>query len=90
MGIAFLAVRAIMTPTALSLLLVVGPRWEIQVLRGTSPHVLAGVLTFGCAALLHLVTGELLVETHDAAETLVASTMFFAGFLALLLLGIME
>jgi ZIP family zinc transporter len=80
-------ISTIATPVALSLLLVVGAVVGDTVLRGASEHTLAGVLSFGSAALLYLVTEELLVEAHEAAETPFATAMFFAGFLLFLLLG---
>lgn len=43
------------------------------------------ILAFGVAALLYLVTEELLVEAHEVKETTLATTAFFAGFLAILL-----
>ena len=57
------------------------------ILRGASEHTLAGVLAFGCAALLYLVTEELLVEAHETKDTAFATSMFFVGFLLFLLLG---
>lgn len=47
--------------------------------------VLEGVLAFGVAALLYLVTEELLVEAHEVPETPFTTATFFGGFLALLL-----
>ena len=79
--------RTIATPTALSLLLVLGAVLGDTVLRGVSEHALAGVLSFGCAALLYLVTEELLVEAHESGETTFGTAMFFVGFLAFMLLG---
>ena len=46
-----------------------------------------GVLSFGVAALLYLVTEELLVEAHEVKETTFAAAMFFAGFLLFLVFG---
>ena len=37
-------------------------------------------------ALLYLVTEELLVEAHESPDTPLISSMFFIGFLGLLLL----
>lgn len=82
--------RTVLIPTALSLLLVVGAVAGETVLRGASAHTLAGVLSFGAAALLYLVTEELLVEAHEAGETTGGTAMFFAGFLLFLLLGMAE
>lgn len=79
--------RTICVPLAVSLLLPVGAWLGVTVLRGASEHTLAGVLAFGCAALLYLVTEELLVEAHEVPQTQTATVMFFAGFLVFLLLG---
>ena len=46
-----------------------------------------GILSFGAAALLYLVTEELLVEAHEQGETTVGSAMFFVGFVFSLLLA---
>lgn len=81
--------RTILIPTGLSLLLVVGAIVGATLLRDVSEHTLAGVLSFGCAALLYLVTEELLVEAHASGETTLGTSMFFVGFLAFLLLGMM-
>lgn len=56
-------------------------------LTGTSMEAL---LAFTCAALLYLVTEELLVEAHEdqeAPESAVTTGMFFAGFLALMMVS---
>jgi ZIP family zinc transporter len=45
------------------------------------------VLSFGLAALLFLVTEELLVESHREVDTHVSTIFFFGGFLVFLLLG---
>ena len=79
--------RAILVPTALSLLLVIGAVGGSTLLAGASTHVLAAVLAFGAAALLFLVTEELLIEAHEVPETALSTLMFFAGFLLFLVLG---
>lgn len=79
--------RTVMVPTALACLLPVGALVGETILRGASAHTLAGVLAFGAAALLYLVTEELLVEAHETRDTTAATAMFFAGFLLFLLLG---
>lgn len=56
------------------------------VLQGLSGAPFAAVLGFGCAALLYLVTEELLVEAHEEPETPLTTAAFFVGFLALLVL----
>lgn len=79
--------RTIVIPTATAGLLVVGAIVGDTLLRNASTHTLAGVLAFGSAALLYLVTEELLVEAHETKDTTFATSMFFAGFLLFLLLG---
>ena len=51
--------------------------------------VLVAGLSFGCAALLYLVTEELLVEAHEAApDTPLRAGMFYLGFLIVIVLEI--
>ena len=50
------------------------------------PVAIAGFLSFGLMALLYLVTEELLVEAHEKPDTPLISSMFFIGFLGLLLI----
>lgn len=81
-------VRAAVVPVALAAAsLLVGASLGALLLADASPHLLATVLSFGCAALLFLVTEELLVEAHETEETTATTAMFFAGFLLFLLLG---
>jgi len=69
--------------SGISLLLVAGAAVGALLLRGASPGVLAAILAFGAAALLYLVTEELLVETRVGEETLLSTAMFFLGFLVI-------
>lgn len=50
-------------------------------LAGASPAVLAGTLSFSAAALLYLVTEELLMEAHEVEEKPVSTLVLFGGFL---------
>ncbi len=50
--------------------------------------VMTVVLSFAAAALLYLVTEELLVEAHEVPETPFSTAAFFVGFLVLYLLEI--
>lgn len=55
------------------------------ILGGASNAVIGGALAFSAAALLYLVTEELLMEAHDARngpEHPVSTLVLFAGFLA--------
>ena len=58
--------------------------------RRMSSHVLDTGLAFGCAALLYVVTEELLVEAHKVEETSLTAAMFFIGFLAMFLLDMVR
>ncbi len=78
--------QAIATAMGLGALLVVSAVAGAVVLGGLSGTPFAAVLGFGSAALLYLVTEELLVEAHEAPETPLTTAAFFAGFLALLVI----
>ncbi len=88
-GTSKFAVR-VLAPTAIACLMIVGAFLGVTLLADASVHTLAGLLAFGCAALLFLVTEELLIEAHESADTAVTTTMFFVGFLIFLLLGMIE
>lgn len=74
---------AALVPSLLGLATAVGAIGGAAALGGASRTVLAGVLAFGAAALLYLVTEELLVEAHEAPETPLLAAMFFLGFIGL-------
>ncbi len=78
---------AIATPILVSLIMVVGAVGGAAALGGASHAVLAGVLAFGAAALLYLVTEELLVEAHETPDTNWHVIAFFIGFILLFALG---
>jgi len=71
----------------LSLSTGVGAITAAVLLSGVGTAVLAFVLAFGAAALLYLAVEELIVEAHEERETALLSAMFFAGFLAIYILG---
>jgi ZIP family zinc transporter len=79
--------KAILTSVLLFSIIVMGAALGSVLLRFISPSLLEVFLSFGLAALLYLVTEELLVEAHKAPETPAATGMFFVGFLIFLLLG---
>ena len=54
---------------------------------GLSNGKMEVVLSFGAAALLYLVTEELLREAHEERETALGTLMFFVGFPAFLVVG---
>jgi len=51
-------------------------------LTGASHAVIGGALAFSAAALLYLVTDELLVEAHEVEEQPISTLVLFGGFLA--------
>ena len=57
------------------------------VLSGLTGGAMEVVLSFGLAALLYLVTQELLREAFEEKETATSTVMFFAGFLVFLVIG---
>lgn len=79
----------ISTVTLLSLLIFVGAAIGGTLLNGASDSILEIVLSFGLAALLYLVTEELLVEAHEEPETPLSTATFFGGFLLFLILGML-
>ena len=79
--------RAVAIVAGTSLTLLVGAGIGTTVLRGATGNLLEIVLSFGLAALLFLVTEELLTEAHEEAETPLLTLSFFVGFLLFLLLG---
>lgn len=60
------------------------------VLAGASPVVLTALLAFGSAALLYLVTEELLVRAHEHGETRLVTSLFFLGFFIVLAADLMS
>jgi len=71
----------------LSITFFAGAILGITLLAGLSQEMLELVLSFGLAALLFLVTEELLTEAHEEKETPVQTASFFVGFLLFLLIG---
>lgn len=79
--------RAVGIVGVLSLALLAGAGLGTTLLSGASGGLLEIVLSFGLAALLFLVTEELLIEAHEEPESPWLTAMFFLGFLVFLLLG---
>lgn len=72
--------RAVLVLGATGLVILVGATAG-HVVVGGSDVLLAGILGFGVAALLYLVTEELLTEAHETPDTPLITATFFAGFL---------
>jgi ZIP family zinc transporter len=79
-------IRAMLAVIGLALLLPLGGMLGSPIAT-LGAFWLTAFLAFGLIALLYLVTEELLVEAHEGGkDTPLATAMFFAGFLLLLLL----
>jgi zinc transporter, ZIP family len=83
-------VRTLTSVVGIGACFVVGAAIAAGLLGGLSGPWLAGAIAFGLAALLYLVTEELLVEAHEVKETHPATAMFFVGFLTLIVLDIVS
>ena len=81
--------RVIGTTAGLALLLAVSAVFGAAVFGGLTGFPLALVFSFAAAALLYLVVEELLIEAHEVPETPLSTSLFFAGFLALLILELL-
>jgi ZIP family zinc transporter len=83
-------VRKLAVPTVFGLLLASGVTGGVLALDGVTGAPIAIILAFGSAALLYLVTEELLVKAGKVPETPVSTTLFFVGFLAIFLLDMLH
>jgi zinc transporter, ZIP family len=79
--------RLIITASAFGFLLALGAIAGASIFSRLTGSVYAAMLAFGSAALIYLVTEELLVEAHEhqAQENPLTAALFFAGFLLLLI-----
>lgn len=76
--------RILLITFGFALTLLAGAWAGVSLLAGASDTLLDAILAFGLAALLYLVTEELLVEAHEVPETSVQTAMYFVGFILLL------
>jgi len=76
--------RVLLITLGFAFTLIAGAWAGVILLAGASDMLLDAVLAFGLAALLYLVTEELLVEAHEVPETSAQTAMFFVGFILLL------
>lgn len=67
--------------TALGMTVLVFAVLGSWLLSGASHDLIAAALAFSAAALLYLVTEELLIEAHEVEEKPVSTLVLFAGFL---------
>ncbi len=80
--------RKLAVPATFGALLSAGVTVGVLTLEGAAETTIAVVLAFGAAALLYLVTEELLVKAGKVPQTPVSTTLFFVGFLSIFLLDI--
>jgi ZIP family zinc transporter len=78
--------RVVAATCTFAALLLAGAGAGAYFLSGVSGVVLDAVMSFGVAALLYLVTEELLTEAHEVDETPLLTSMFFLGFIVLLMI----
>jgi ZIP family zinc transporter len=77
--------RTIAILSVLALLFSISAVAGVSFLQGIEGTALATLLAFGSAALLFLVTEELLTEAHETPETPTLTAAFFVGFIVILL-----
>lgn len=77
-------------PAGFGALLLSGVTTGVLAFDGITGAPIAIVLAFGAAALLYLVTEELLVKAQKVPETPTSTTLFFAGFLLIFLLDMLH
>jgi ZIP family zinc transporter len=82
--------RKLAVPAGFGLLLASGVVLGVFTLEGVTGAPIAVILAFGSAALLYLVTEELLVKASKVPETPVSTTLFFVGFLSIFLLDMLH
>lgn len=82
--------QSLAVTSGISLMFVVGAFGASFFLAKASGATLAIVLAFGAAALIYLVAEELLVENVEAEESIIPTMTLFSGFLALLVLKLLE
>jgi ZIP family zinc transporter len=79
--------RSVGVVAGLAISLLIGAAVGSTLLSGAAGKLLEIVLSFGLAALLFLVTEELLTEAHEQPESPWMTASFFVGFLLFLILG---
>jgi ZIP family zinc transporter len=82
--------RKLAVPVGFGTLLTLGVVGGVVGMEGVTGAPIALVLAFGAAALLYLVTEELLVKAQKVPATPVSTTLFFVGFLAIFLLDMLH
>lgn len=79
--------RGIAIIIMIALLIPVGAYLGYTLVSDLSSNIQLGIIAFGVAALLYLVTEELLIEAHEVPETRLGTMAFFVGFLVVVFLA---
>lgn len=82
--------KKLAAPSVFGVLLLSGVTAGIFLFDGVTGTPIALVLAFGSAALLYLVTEELLVKAQKVPETPTSTTLFFVGFLLIFLIDMLH
>ena len=82
--------KTFMAMASMGLLFLIGVGLGTTLLSQLSGNWLEMILSFGLAALLYLVTEELLTEAHEMKESPWMTSAFFAGFLLFLIIGMVS
>ncbi len=82
--------KKLAVPAGFGVLLLSGVSAGVLAFEGVRGAPIALVLAFGSAALLYLVTEELLVKAQKVPETPTSTTLFFVGFLLIFLLDMVH
>jgi ZIP family zinc transporter len=82
--------RIVQSVVMLSVLFILSAGIGSVVLSFISGSLLVGMIAFGAAALLFLVTEELLTEAHEVTENPWLTASFFVGFLVILMLELVN
>lgn len=79
--------KSVLLLASASILFLIVAMLGATLLKNVSQEWLETLLSFGLAALLYLVTEELLVEAHEIKENAYMTLSFFAGFLIFVMVG---
>lgn len=77
------------TAALLAAIILAGASAGAVILNSVTAIYIDSLLAFGVAALLYLVTEELLAEAHEGGDTPLQTAMFFVGFIALFLVDML-
>jgi ZIP family zinc transporter len=80
--------KTVLIMASMAMLFLIGTMLGATLLSNLTANWLEIILSFGLAALLYLVTEELLTEAYEMKESPWLTSAFFVGFLLFLIIGI--